>query len=364
MTLMKAPDAARKKGKVPAAIPVGRRKQRTDWGAYLYVLPATVLLLVFSIWPLFFGFWISLWKWGIGPQKFVGFANYVAIFTRDLLQDDGTGALVPGPIGQALLNTAYYVAGSVAVSIVLAFVFAYLLFRIKSFRNTLQSLFFLPYATTIVASALVFIWIFDPQLGIANAILKALGLPAQTWLLDATPAAARFLSFVTGTPAAELANPYMGPSVAMCVVILFNIWNTLGFSIMIYLSGLASLPAELLDASALDGAGERQTVRHIVLPLMKPTTLFLLMYSTVHSFKSFTPIFSLTQGGFSGGNGTQEAGGPLGTTNVLTTEIFNNFYQRQDQVGYASAVSFLLLALLITLTLVQFRLLGRRSDLD
>lgn len=346
----------------PARRRLRARWRRTDWVAYAYIAPAGVLLAVFSLWPVMFGFWISLWRWGIVPEKFVGFANYTQIFAHDLVTRDAFGHLTVGPIGQSLLNTVYYTAGTVAGSMVLAFCIAYLLFRVRLLRGLLRTLFFLPYATTTVSSALVFVWIFDPQLGIANGLLRALGLPAQTWLLDPTPAAAKLLHAI-GLPApAGIPAALLGPSVALCVTILFSIWSTVGFSVLIYLSGLSNIPKELLDAADIDGATELRKVRHVVLPLLSPTTLFLLVYSTVSSFKAFTPIYALTQGGFGGGNGFQQAGGPLGTTNVLTVEIFNDFYQSFDKAGYASAVSMLLLALLVMLSLVQFRVLGRRTN--
>lgn len=130
---------------------------------------------------------------------------------------------------------------------------------------------------------------------------------------------------------------------------------------MIYLAGLATIPGEVLEAAELDGATGWKRLRDITIPMLSPTTLFLLVYQTVVSFKAFTPIFALTQGGGSKGAGTQLAGGPLGSTNVLTIEIFNGFYQRSDRVGYAAAVSFLLLAFLVIISLLQFRFLGKRA---
>ncbi|MFD0502164.1 carbohydrate ABC transporter permease [Streptomyces chiangmaiensis] len=270
------------------------RLRGVDWVAYAYVLPSGVLLGVFGLWPVAFGFWISLWQWGIVPERFVGLGNYAHIFGSDLVDHDASGHLQAGPVGQALLNTIYYTVATVGASVALAFVIAYLLFRVRALRNLLRTLFFLPYATTITASGLVFVWIFDPQLGVANAVLRALGLPAQTWLLDPTPIGRKLLAPIGLSPG--LPDALLGPSVALCVVIVFSVWNTLGFSVMIYLSGLSALPRELMDAADIDGAAGWRKVRHVVLPLVSPTTLFLLVYTTAMSFKAFTPIYALTQG--------------------------------------------------------------------
>ena len=338
-----------------------RRRSRIDWSGYLYLAPFGLLLAVFGVWPLLFGFWISLWEWGIKPVGFVGLANYAELFTEDMVTRGADGELTVGPVGQSVLNTFYYSFGTVAMTVVLAFVIASALFRITWLRSLLKVLFFLPYATTLVASALVFAWIFNPQFGVANAVLSALGAPQQTWLNDADPVLLK-LAHALGLHALDgVPTPLLGPSVALVVVIVFSVWNSLGLAIMIYLSGMTTIPTEVLEAAALDGATGWRRMREITLPLLAPTTLFLLLYLTVSSFKAFTQIFALTQGGGAAGAGTRMAGGPLGSTNVLTVEIFNGFYQRTNEVGYAAAVSFVLLGILMLVSFVQFRLIGRSA---
>ncbi|GAB4098298.1 hypothetical protein GCM10028789_04600 [Sinomonas halotolerans] len=324
--------------------------------AYAYVAPATVLLLVFGVLPLAVSLWISLWKWGIFPERFIGMANYQEILESGLVVVDAAGNTQAGPVGQALANTLYYVALTLLGTIGPSFLVAYLLFRIRTLRDVLQTVYFMPFATTAVAAALVFAWIFNSHFGIANGVLTALGLPEQQWLLDPTPVGRPLADALTGGHAERIPTALQGPSLALCVVILFNVWNVLGFAVAIYLSGLAGMPAELLDAAEVDGASSLQRFRHIVVPLMRPTTLFLTIYLTVSAFKAFTPVFALTQGG----DGQREAGGPLGSTNMLTIEIFNNFYQRSDRVGYACAVAVILLIAVGALSALQFRVFRER----
>lgn len=341
--------------------PILSRLRQVDWPAYLYLVPFGIVLGIFSVWPLFFGFWISLWKWGIEPIEFIGMDNYTNIFTSGMFDRDLDGRLSVGPIGQSVLNTVYYSVGTVTLTIVLAFLIATMIFRIRWLQSLLKVLFFLPYATTIVATAIVFVWMFDPQLGVANALLRATGMSDQTWLQDPDSVLTKLLHAVGLHMLDGIPAPLMGPSLALTVVILFSVWNSLGLAIMIYLAGLSTIPTEVIEAAELDGATGWRRLRDITVPMLSPTTLFLLVYQTVVSFKAFTPIFALTQGGGSRGAGSQLAGGPLGSTNVLTVEIFNGFYQRTDQVGYAAAVSFLLLSCLVIISVLQFRLLGRRA---
>src|SRR5262249_39667471 len=158
----------------------------------------------------------------------------------------------------------------------------------------------------------------------------------QTWLEDPVPAAKRVLTYfgVAGAPAWP--NDFAGPSVALVVVILYGIWSTLGYSVVIYLAGLTEIPSELYEAGRIDGASGWPPLRHITWPLVTPSTFFLSIVNTIAAFQAFTPIYTLTR---STGMGRGEAGGPLDTTLTITVYIFRNFYERANSVGYAAAVS-------------------------
>ncbi len=332
-------------------------RRTSGWGGLLYVIPALAILLAFEIWPLIFGLWISLWKWDIEPIKFVGLDNYRRLFGQEFITRDFRGDLATGELAQSLIVTLYFVLGVVPLTIVLSFVTAFFLFQGLSGQGVLRTVYFLPYVTSSVAMALVFGWMFNPQVGIVNALMDRAGLPTSTWLQDPTPAATRVLNWagidaVNGWP--ELAS---GPSVALVVVIVFSIWSTLGYSIIVYLAGLTSIPRDLADAARIDGAGRWQIMRSITWPLLSPTTIFLVIFNTISAFQAFTPIYTLTR---NSGMGRAEAGGPLNSTLTITVYVFRNFYERANGVGYAAAVSLLLFVLLLGLTLAQFRLLGRK----
>jgi ABC-type sugar transport system permease subunit len=334
-----------------------REAQRTSgWGGMLYVLPALLVLLIFEVWPIVFAGWISLWRWDVRPDRYVGLANYRRVFVEGFVTRDYKGDLVAGEVAQSLIVTVYYVLGTVPVTLAVSFVVAYLLFEGLRATGFLRTVYFLPYITASAAVALIFAWIFSAQVGVANALLEAIGLPAQQWLQDPTPAAQRFLGWIGIESAANWPDLASGPSVALVVIILYSIWSSLGYSIVVYLAGLTAIPRDLTDAARIDGAGRWTTMRTVAWPLLTPSTLFLLIVNTVRAFQAFDPVYTLTR---TTGMGRGEAGGPLDTTLTITVYIFRNFYERAHSVGYAAAVSLLLFVLLLGLTIVQLRLYGR-----
>jgi ABC-type sugar transport system permease subunit len=162
-----------------------------------------------------------------------------------------------------------------------------------------------------------------------------------TWLLE--PKGVLFL--LTGGRISE----EVGPSLALCCVILFEIWHGSGFMIVIFLAGLTAIPRELEEAAVVDGAGWFQTTRRVTLPLLSPTVFFLLIVNGIKAFQSFNSFYALT------GNGR----GPLNTTQNLTVYIYSNFYE-YNRLGYGAAVATLLAVAIVALTLLQWRYLGRR----
>jgi multiple sugar transport system permease protein len=280
----------------------------------------------------------------------------VRIITQELVAPDFRGELALGEVARSLAATVYYVIGTVPAAIVIAFLLAFFVFNAIRLRDLLRTVYFLPYVTSTVAAGLVFLWIFNPQVGVMNGLLGALGLPAQTWLEDPTPIGRKLLDAVGAGWGAGIPDFLLGPSVALSVIIVFSIWASLGFDVVIFLAGLTAIPSELEDAAAIDGAGTWDRIRYITLPLLSPTIFFLLVVSTIRAFQAFTPIFVLSGGGYRG-----QAGGPLGSTSVLTVEIFKQFYERPDSVGYAAAIALFLLACVLLLTWGQFRLVGRRA---
>jgi len=326
-----------------------KRRRREAWIAALYVLPALALLVAFRFWPLAFGAWMSLWKWGFVPEGFVGFGNYARIFLEEIVYYDPLFGWQPGPIGQSLIVTVYYAVGTIPIALALSFVIAYVLYLNVPGKGLLRTIFFLPFITSQVAAAIVFKWIVHPNVGIANAVLGALGLPAQMWLTDPDPLLVKAVQGLGGEWPAWLPAALGGPTLALVIIMIFSIWGSLGFNIVVFMAGLANVPKELYEAARIDGARTVHTMRHVTLPLVSPMLFLLGIVSVIGAFESFNAFYV-----FSGGEG-----GPLGSTMSFPLYIFRSFYL-YGQVGYAAAASMFLFGILLLLSWLQFRLGEKR----
>ncbi|OCT13548.1 hypothetical protein A8709_18305 [Paenibacillus pectinilyticus] len=321
-----------------------RRKAREALTGLGYALPALVLLLLFRYWPLAFGMWMSLWKWGYVPERFVGLDNYIRIFTEDLVVKDPTVGWQLGSVGHGFVVTIFYAIGTIPLTLLISFFVAYVLFHITRGKTLLRVLFFLPYITSQVAAAIVFKWIFHPSVGLANWAVRYLGGTPQQWLTDPDPILIKLIRQLGGHWPSMIPTAFAGPAWALGVIILFSIWGSLGFQIVVFLSGLTQVPHDLTEAARIDSARTWHIIRHITLPLLSPTWFLLIIVSIIGAFESFNAFYV-----FSGGEG-----GPLGSTMSLPLYIFRSFYV-YGQVGYASAVSMVLFVFLLGLTWLQLR---------
>jgi ABC-type sugar transport system permease subunit len=285
-----------------------RRALGEALAAYLWIGPAVLIIGLFHFVPVLYAAYISLHRWGLRQGPFVGLANYER-------------ALGDGEVWNAFLVTIYYVLGTIPLGLCLAFLIAYLLFQRIAFLDGYRTAFFLPYVTSTVAAAMVFGWLFHGQYGVANYLLGLVGLPPQKWLLESTPTL-RLLIEALGARS-TLPDELFGPS-------------------------LTNIPREIEEAARLDGAGRWQLIRHVTLPLLSPTILFLVVIATIRSFQAFNQIYIMTNGG------------PLNTTRNVVMLIFQNFYQRTERVGYATAIAMLLFVVILAITLIQLRIGDRR----
>jgi len=296
--------------------------------ATLLLAPALVILLTFGLFPILYALHMSAYNLG-GKGEFVGFGNYAE-------------ALSSPSFWNSFLVTIYFAVGSIPITLAVSFFIANLLFRVGRARGFFRTVYFLPYVTSAVAAAMVWRFILQPDgVGLANMILQAVGLDAKKWLIEPRS----ILYFVTG----DTRLLAIGPSLALCCVILFEIWHSSGFMIVIFLAGMSSVPKELEEAARIDGAGWFQVVRSVTIPLLSPTIFFLTIVSVIKAFQAFNSFYALT------GNGS----GPNDTTQNTTVYIFTNLYV-YNRLGYGAAVATLLCGAIVTLTIVQWRLLGRR----
>lgn len=306
--------------------------------AYLFILPALVVLAIFHFLPGIAALAMSTMRWGVVPERFTGLDNYVAIL-------DPSGSRF-GEFMNSLGVTLWYVVLTVPVEMVIALIVAYILFGKVFARGAYRTAYFLPYVTSTVAAAAIFGWIFNPSYGFLNYVLGAVGIGPQKWTLDPTG----LFELVGSAFGLQLSGWLGGPSIALIAVAIVTVWHFVGFQTVVFMAGLANIPREYYDAARIDGASERQVFFKITLPLLSPTTFFILIIATIGAMRAFNQIYVLTNGG------------PLDTTRTVTMEIFRTFFQRTSNngIGLGASMAFILVAIILVLTFIQFRVVGRR----
>jgi ABC-type sugar transport system permease subunit len=300
----------------------GRRRQaRGDLvSGYLLISPAMALLIVFILVPALWIFWLSFQRWDLisGTSDYIATANY----ERLLLRDD--------VFHKAFWQTFYFVAGTVPTSMALGLFLAVLLNRTMPFRDFLRTLIFTPYVMPIVSTAIIFSFIYQPDVGVLNAALHGLGLPKVAWLDS--------------------------PRAIMPAIILYSVWQHTGYNTVIFLAGLSNLPPELDEAARVDGARAWTRFWQLTWPLLSPTTYFVLLINMIASFKVVQPILIFTSGvggATSGGGGPDKAAETIGY--YLYVQAFSFFH-----AGYAAAISVVLFLIILVITGVQMGVLSRR----
>jgi multiple sugar transport system permease protein len=314
------------------------KRHSIDWTAYLYILPAFAILGVFHLFPVGYALFLSLNRGPINQFRFSGLLNY-------------TQALLNPTFWRAVFNTFAFALLTMPLTMLLGMFFAYLLFQGVRGQSTYRVLFFLPYVISTVGSSIIWAWIFDPANGLANQILGQLGVAPLRWLIE--PRGVFALAF--GRAGIQLPTWLQGPSLALVAIAIFTIWQSMGYDIVIFLAGLTNIPGELYEAAEIDGASRLQLFRHITIPLLTPTTFFVLVISVIASLQSFNQIFAMNSAA------AQTLGGPLEGTNTLTVYMFNQLYTYSNY-GYASTIAILLSILILAFTLINFKFFGRRSE--
>ncbi|MGI8747043.1 MAG: carbohydrate ABC transporter permease [Deinococcus sp.] len=286
---------------------MARAEARSAW---LFLAPSLLLFLVFVLLPVLAAFGISFTRWDLfTPPHFAGFQNYADLILRDKL------------FHKVLGNTLFYVVGTVPIQLLLALGIALLLNREVWGQTALRVIYFLPVVSSTVAVALIWSWIFNSNFGVLNVLLGALG--------------------VSDPPAWLNSSRYALPA-----LVIVAIWQGLGYSMVLFLAGLQGIPGEVYEAGKIDGALGWRKHRYLTLPLLSPTTFFVTIVSLIGSFQVFDLAFVMTQGG------------PANATNTIVYYVYQNAFQFY-RMGYASAAAMILFAVILTLTLIQYRLQAR-----
>ena len=301
--------------------------------AYLFLLPAVAVLLVFHFLPAFAAIYMSLFKWDIIQGAFKGLDNYATVLTGARAEE----------FWHSLSVTLTYTAITVPFEVVISLILASLLFQKMRGRGLYRTLYYLPYVTATVAAAVIFNWLMNPAYGFFNALLENVGIGPQRWLDEPRG----LFELVAGAAGIALPDWAAGPSLALVGVAVFTIWKFIGFQVVIFLAGLGNISTEFYEAARLDGASERQIFTKITLPLLSPTTFFVATVATIGALKAFNQVYIMTNGG------------PIDTTRVLGYEIFKVFFQ-QGRIDLGATMAVLLTIIILLFTLFQFRIAERR----
>ena len=278
-------------------------KSRNRWGI-VFILPQLISLVCLGIIPIVIAFVLSFFDWnGFSAPVFTGFQNFKAVFT-----DPDTGI--------AIKNTLVYSVIYVPCSIVLSLGLAMLLNKAWG-KMFYRAVFFLPQIITSVGIAVVWSWIYQPQFGILNMILRFFGIEGKEWLRD--------------------------PSTAMGAVIVMSIWWGLGYNIVLFLAGLQNVPRTYVEAAKIDGANERQVFFNITVPLISPTTLLVTITTMINAFQVFDQMFLLT------------SGGPAKKTYTMAIHIYQTAFKSYE-LGKASTAALILFFVVVAVSVIQFKL--------
>ncbi|WP_421522404.1 carbohydrate ABC transporter permease [Ochrobactrum quorumnocens] len=289
------------------------KTRRLIWVWSFLALPI-LFYSVIRFYPTIEAFWLSFTNWDLmSPPEFIGIANYQKLFADP-------------EFWKVFKNTFIYLLVGTPISLVLAFVIAYYLDRVRLMHGFIRALYFLPYLTTAAAMAWVWRWFYQPApIGFINNILSSLGLPQQGFLRSVDQ--------------------------GLYAIMATSIWAGLGFQIIIFMAGLRAVPGTFYEAARIDGLGEWAILRKITIPLLKPTTVFLVVFSSIGFLRIFDQVYNMT---------TNDPGGPLGSTKPLVLMIYQTAFSSYA-MGYAAAQTIILFIILLCVSLLQLWILREKK---
>ncbi len=364
-------------------------KTKEQITGYLFILPALLVILIFGIFPIGYSIYMSLFNWQVTKGPFVADKNYLMIFGswKNLIillaglgliavsgyvwkksfanvSNGKTIALIAGALVlilggvvfitgwgmmletgnkdflNSLIITVYYALGTVPAEVILGLILAYILYQDIIGKEFFRMLYFLPYITPSISSAVVFQIIFSSrETSMANTLLGWFGMDPLKWRFESKP--------VLELLGIELPGIFSGPSLALVTIMLFGIWSFVGYNTVIFLAGLGNIPKEIYEAAEIDGGSKYDQFRHITIPMISPVTFYLTLIGFIGTFKAFNHIYVMRT--------------PSAQKSVITTSllIFDRFY-KANQYSVATAQAIVLFLIILGLTFAQNKLMGER----
>ncbi len=287
--------------------------KRVIWAWAFLALPILFYAGI-RFYPTFQAFWLSLTNWDLlRPAQFIGFANYEKMFADPIFW-------------KVFQNTFLYLIIGTPISLVISFVIAYYLDRVKLMHGFIRALYFLPYLTTAAAMGWVWRWFYQPvPIGVINGFLSSIGIAQQPFLRSVDQ--------------------------ALISILIPAVWAGLGFQIIIFMAGLRAIPGTFYEAAKIDGLGEWAILRKITIPLLKPTTVFLVVFSSIGFLRIFDQVYNMT---------SNDPGGPLNSTKPLVLMIYQTAFSSY-QMGYAAAQTVVLFTILLIVSLLQLYVLREKK---
>jgi multiple sugar transport system permease protein len=291
-----------------------RKKSENTVEAYLFLLPALILFGLFNIIPIVYSFYLSLVKWdGFSiEKKFVGLKNYMDLFKNMEFYNS---------LYVTILYTILVTGGSIVIGMFLA----NLLNKEVKFKTFFRTAYFIPVITATAASGIVWKYLLDPSQGILNKFLNYIHLPSIPWLIH--------------------------PFWVILSISLVGIWKRIGFNMILYLAAMQSISPSLYEAADIDGATKYNKFRFVTIPLLKPTTLLLIIMGFIDSFQVFDQVYVMTMGG------------PMGASKVLGLYMYQEGFS-VGHVGYASAVGWIIFLFVFLATIIQFKISNKGGELE
>lgn len=290
-----------------AKVATSRKKRAVrldeDRFGYLLIAPFYFFLLVFVLIPILINVYLSFTNYDLTHADWIGLKNYINLIGDSFFH-------------VALKNTFIYTFFTLLFTMGIGLLFALLLNRKLMGLSFLRTGFFMPHITSMVAVSMIWLWIYEPSNGLANSFLDLLGFKKIQWLYN--------------------------ESWAMPSVVFMSVWKYVGYNMVIYLAGLQSIPRDMYEASSVDGAGPVRQFFRITVPMLTPVTFFLFITGLIHNFNVFEQIQILTNGG------------PMNSTTTLVHQIYNRAFT-DFQMGYAAALSVVLLVIVAFITIVNFK---------
>jgi len=282
----------------------------SPWLGWLLLAPSLIVLGTFIVYPAIYSLYLSFHNVHpfTGESTFIGLSHYRELFTSD-------------EYWRSLRVSIFFVFLTVPPAIVISLVIAVLLDAQPYCRGFFRTIFLLPVGVSAAMAAMLWVFIFNPSAGYLNFVLSSVGIRGPNWLGD--------------------------PNWALVAVSIATVWKEIGFNVIFFLAGLASVPDDVREAAIVDGAGVWRRFWYVILPMISPTFFFVTVISVIHSFESFGQIHILTRGG------------PADATNILVYKLYRDGFE-YFRAGFASSQAVILFCIILLLTMVQFRIAKKR----